>query len=442
MLQRFFKLAENKTDFRTEVLAGVTTFMTLSYILFVQPTVLSACGMDFGSVLTATCIASALATFAMGLYANYPIALAPGMGQNFFFAYTVVLQMGISWQKALGAVFLSGALFLLLSFFGFREKVIDGIPESLKEAIGVGIGLFIALIGFQWAGIVVDAPGTLLGLGNLASRPVLLSLFGLALTVILMVRGVRGAILWGIVASALCGLPLGVVKYHGLIGHAPLVSSTLFKLDIVGALDLGLLSVVFVFFFLALFDSVGTLVAVSGQAGFLREGKLPRARQALTSDALGSVTGALLGTSTVTAYIESAAGVAEGGRTGLANMVTGILMLLGLFFYPAAQMIGEGFPLAGGGRAYPVVAPALIVVGSLIVRNVSRIRWNDITEAVPAFLTMVIMPFASSITEGIAFGFISYALLKLVSGRGRDVHWIVYLFAACFVLRYAFLARA
>jgi AGZA family xanthine/uracil permease-like MFS transporter len=439
MLQRLFKLQENNTNLKTEAVAGITTFMTLSYIVFVQPTVLSACGMDFGAVLVATCLSSALATFLMGLYANYPIALAPGMGQNFFFAFTVVMKMGIPWEKALGTVFISGALFFLLSFFGFREKLIDGIPDSLKEAIAVGIGLFIALVGFQWAGIVVATPGSLVGLGVLHSKPVLLSLFGLLLTVILMAARVRGALLWGILATALLGLPLGVIRYHGLAGGVPSLTPTLLKLDITGAFNLGLVSVIFVFFFLALFDSVGTLIGVSSQAGLLVKGKLPRAREALAADAFGSVAGALLGTSTVTAYVESAAGVAEGGRTGLANMITGVLMLLCVFFYPLCQMVGEGFELAGGERAYPVVAPALIVVGSLMLRNVRRIPWEDTTEAVPAFLTMVIMPFAFSITEGIAFGFISFALLKLVAGRGREVHWIVYLFAVLFVLRYIFL---
>ncbi len=441
VLRGLFKLEENQTTVKTELVAGVTTFMTLSYILFVQPTVLSACGMDFAAVLAATCIASALATFGMAFFANYPIALAPGMGQNFFFAYTVVLQMGVSWPKALGAVFLSGVLFLLLSFFGFREKLIDGIPDSLKEAIAVGIGLFIALVGFQWAGIVVGAPGTLLRLGPLKSAPVLLSLFGLAFTVILMTLRARGAILWGILATAIVGLPLGVVRYHGMTGPPPSIQPTLFRLDVAGALDLGLASVVFVFFFLALFDSVGTLIGVSSQAGMLVGGKLPRARQALAADAFGSVAGALLGTSTVTAYVESAAGVAEGGRTGLANIVTGTLMLLSLFLYPLTRMIGEGVALPGGTRIYPVVAPALIVVGSLMLRNVKKIDWDDNTEAIPAFLTMIMMPFAFSITEGIAFGFISCALLKLITRRHKEVHWIVHVFALLFVIRYALLIR-
>jgi adenine/guanine/hypoxanthine permease len=439
MLQRLFKLRENNTNLRTEVLAGVTTYMTLSYIIFVQPTVLSACGMDFGAVLAATCIAGAIATFLMGLYANYPVALAPGMGQNFFFAYTVVLGMKISWEKALGAVFISGALFLLLSFFGFREKLIDSIPDSLKQAIAVGIGLFIAMIGFQWSGIVVSSPGTLVALGDMSSPPVVLSLLGLALTAVLVTARVRGALLWGILAMAVAGLPFGVVKYHGILGGAPSLAPTFMKLDIPGTLHLGLVSVIFVFFFLALFDSVGTLIGVSDQAGFLVQGKLPRAKQALVADAFGSVSGAVLGTSTVTAYVESAAGVAEGGRTGLANMVTGVLMLLSLFLYPLSQMVGEGYRLSNGSQIYPIVAPTLIVVGSMMLRNIGRIRWEDATEAIPAFLTMVLMPFAFSITEGIAFGFISYSLLKLATRRGSEVHGLVYLFAALFVARYIFL---
>lgn len=439
MLERLFKMKAIGTNPRTEVMAGMTTFMTMSYIIFVQPTVLSSCGMDFGSVLVATCLSSALATFLMGFYANYPIALAPGMGQNFFFALTVVTQMGISWEKALGAVFISGALFFILSFFGFREKLIDGIPSSLKEAIAVGIGLFVAFIGFQWAGIIVPASGSLVKLGDLHQVSVLLALFGFLLTAILFVLRIRGALLLGILATALLGLPAGIVRYHGLVAPIPSISPTFLKLDIAGAFDTGLVSIIFVFFFLALFDSVGTLIGVSNQAGLLVNGKLPRAREALSADAFGSVAGSLLGTSTVTAYIESATGVAEGGRTGLANMVTGVLLLASLFFFPVCQMVGEGYLMPDGTRIYPVVAPALILVGSLMMRNVRKIQWTDATEAIPAFLTMVVMPFAYSITEGIAFGFISYAALKLTARRGREVHWIVYLFAILFVLRYFFL---
>jgi AGZA family xanthine/uracil permease-like MFS transporter len=295
------------------------------------------------------------------------------------------------------------------------------------------------MIGFQWSGIVVASPSTLVALGSLHSAPVLLSLSGLVLTAILVAARVRGALLWGILATALAGLPFGIVKYHGILGRAPSLAPTFLKLDIPGAFDLGLVSVVFVFFFLALFDSVGTLIGVSNQAGLLVQGRLPRAREALSADAFGSVSGALLGTSTVTAYVESAAGVAEGGRTGLANMITGLLMLSALYLYPLSRMVGDGFRLSSGSQIYPVVAPALIVVGSMMLRNVGRIDWADATEAIPAFLTMVLMPFAFSITEGIAFGFISYSALKLVAGRGREVHGLVYTFAALFIIRYIFL---
>jgi len=285
----------------------------------------------------------------------------------------------------------------------------------------------------------VGSSGTLVSLGSLHSAPVLLSLFGLLLTVTLVSLRVRGALLWGILATALAGLPFGVVHFHGIMGKVPSLAPTFLKLDISGAFNLGLVSVVFVFFFLALFDSIGTLIGVSSQAGLLENGKLPRAKQALAADAFGSVSGALLGTSTVTAYVESAAGVSEGGRTGLANMVTGVLMLASLFLYPLSRMAGDGLKLSSGFQIYPVVAPALIVVGSMMLRNVRRIRWDDPTESIPAFLTMVVMPFAFSITEGIAFGFISYVILKLVAGRGREVHGLVYLFAVLFVVRYIFL---
>jgi adenine/guanine/hypoxanthine permease len=298
----------------------------------------------------------------------------------------------------------------------------------------------VAMIGFQWSGIIVGSPSTLVSLGSLRSAPVLLSLFGLLLTIILIAIKVRGALLWGILTTALAGLPLGVVQYHGIVGRVPSLAPTFLKLDIPGAFDLGLVSVIFVFFFLALFDSVGTLIGVSSQAGLLVNGKLPRAKEALTADAFGSISGALCGTSTVTAYVESAAGVAEGGRTGFANIITGILMLASLFLYPLSRMAGDGFRLANGFQIYPVVAPALIVVGSMMLRNVRRIHWDDATEAIPAFLTMVIMPFAFSITEGIAFGFISYALLKLITGRGKEVHGLVYLFSVLFIVRYIYLA--
>lgn len=441
LLESRFHLQANGTTVRTEILAGLTTFLSLSYILFVQPAVLSAAGMDFGAVLAATCLASAFATLLMGLYANYPIALAPAMGHNVFFAVTVcgALEaggLGFPWETALGAVFLSGVAFLLLSRFGFRERLLNAIPDSLKHATAVGIGLLIAFIGLQWAGLVVERRGILVGLGSLDRPPVLLSLFGLVLTGMLVARGNRGAILWGMLATTCLGLLTGLVTYSGLVGAPPSLTPTLLKLDVSGLLSTAGLTVVFLFFFLALFDTIGTLVGVSEQAGFLKDGRLPRAEKALISDAAGITAGALLGTSTITSYIESAAGVAAGGRTGLANMVTAGLFLLALFFAPLAHMVGGGYVTPDGVRLYPVIAPALILVGSFMLSGIRAVPWSDPTESIPAFLTILVMPLTVSITEGIAFGLISYSLLKLVTGRAREVHWLVYLFAALLSLRY------
>ena len=437
-----FDLQARNTNVRTEVVAGLSTFMTMSYIIFVQPAVLSICGMDHGSVLVATCLAAALGTFLMGALANYPIALAPAMGHNFFFVFTVCLTMGYSWQVALGANFISGALFIVLSIFSFRARLVDAMPQSLKSAIAVGIGLLIALIGLQWSGLIVDHPNTLVQLGDLHSTPVLLSLFGLVLIAALFALRVRGAILIGILATALLGWILRLVSFEGIVALPPSLAPTFLKLDILGVFRSGgftdILIIIFVFFFLDLFDTVGTLVGISERAGLLVDGKLPRAERALFADAVGTVVGTTLGTSTITSYIESAAGVSEGGRTGLANMVTASLFLLALFFYPLAKMIG-GEVVYGDLKLYPVIAPPLIIVGSMMMTSVKSITWDDYTESVPAFLAMIIMPLTFSITEGIAFGFISYALLKLLSGRGKEANAFIYVFAALFVLRYAFM---
>ncbi len=437
-LQRIFKIRENGTTPGREVVGGVTTFATLSYIVFVQPAVLSAAGMDFGSVMTATCLSSALATFLMGVLANYPIALAPAMGHNFFFAHTVVLAMGIPWEAALGAVFISGVVFILVSFVGLREKLINGVPECLKHSIAIGIGLLIALVGLEWAGIVVQQPGTLIGLGDIKSPPVLLSLAVLGTTCVLMSLGVRAAILAGIAVGVAIGIPAGLVEYRGLVSLPPSMAPTLFKLDIPGALSTGLFTVIFVFFFLDLFDTVGTLIGIGEEGGFIRDGRLPRARRAFLADAVGTVAGALMGTSTITSYIESATGVAAGARTGLANMVTAFLFVAALFFSPLVETIGGGYRV-GDTVLYPVIAPALVVVGSLMFRGARRIGWDDPTEAVPAFLTLVTMPVTFSITEGIAFGFISYSLLKLATRRLNEAHPIIHAFSVLFVLRYIFL---
>ena len=437
-LEERFALTANGTTVKTEALAGLTTFLTMAYIIFVQPAVLAACGMDFGAVLAATCLSTALATVLMAVLANYPIAVAPAMGHNFFFAYSVVLGMKVPWRVALGGVAIAGAIFILTAGFGLRERLITAIPASLKHAIAAGIGLLIAMVGLQWAGLIVGAPGTLVTLGNLHSRPVLLAIGALALTSVLMARRVPGALLWGIAASTAIGLPLGIVRYQGLVARPPSLAPTLLQLDLAGAFAPGMVAVVFVFFFLALFDSVGTLVGVGSQAGLMRDGTLPRARGALLADAIGTVAGALLGTSTVTAYIESGAGVAAGGRTGLASIVTAALFLGSLFLHPLVRMIGGGF-VVGQTTLYPVIAPPLILVGTMMIGGLRRVEWDDPTEAIPAFLTMIIMPLAVSITEGVAFGLLAHTLLKLTTGRGREVHPLMYIFAVLFLARYAFL---
>jgi AGZA family xanthine/uracil permease-like MFS transporter len=394
-LNRFFRLDENQTTVRVEMLGGITTFMTMSYIIFFQPAVLSAAGMDRGAVMVATCLSAALATLLMGLLARYPIALAPAVGHNVFFAVVVCGTMGYSWQVALGAVFISGSVFIVLSLVGTWEKLVAGVPDSLKHAIAVGIGLLIAFVGMQYGGLVVSEPTVLVQIGHLTSKPVLMALFGVALTAVLMVLKVRGAVLIGILATAALGIPLGVVQYQGILSAPPSIAPTLFKLDILGALQTGLVTVIFVFFFLDLFDTIGTLIGVSSQAGFLKDGKLPRSNQAMFSDAVGTVAGALLGTSTVTSYIESATGISQGARTGLANVVTSFLFLVALFFSPLAEMVGGQY-----------------------------------------IYSMTEMVGGESITEGIAFGFISYSLLKLVTGKGRQVHWLIYVFSVLFVIKY------
>jgi adenine/guanine/hypoxanthine permease len=440
IVERLFHLQENRTTVRSEVIGGVTTFMTMAYIIFVQPVVMAAAGMDMGAAMVATCISSAIAIFTMGLLANYPVALAPAMGHNFFFSYTVVLTLGYTWQQALGAVFVSGSLFILLSFSGLREHLLNAVPTSLKFAIAAGIGLLIAFIGMQWSGMVIAHPATLVSLGDLHSPPVLLSVAGLLVISSLLALKVRAALLIGICFSLLTAVVTGMVIFEGVVGPVPSIAPTLFQLDIPGAIQAGMLSIIFVFFFLDLFDTVGTLIGVSQEAGLLQEdGTLPRARPALFSDAVGTVVAALTGTSTVTSYIESAAGVSAGARTGLANMVTGSLFLMALFFAPIVRMVGGGIEYGEGGRLYPIVAPALIIVGCFMIRSILRIRWDDFSEAIPAFLTMLVMPLTFSITEGIAFGFISYALLKTVQGKFNEVPRVVTLFAVLFLLRYVFL---
>jgi AGZA family xanthine/uracil permease-like MFS transporter len=437
-LERQFAITAHGSTIRTEILAGLTTFLTMAYIIFVQPAVLSAAGMDFGAVLTATCLSTALATALMALLANYPIAVAPAMGHNFFFAYSVVIGMRVPWRVALGGVAIAGVLFVITAGIGLRERLITAIPASMKHAIAAGIGLLIATIGLQWAGLIVAAPGTLMTLGNLHSAPTLVAVVALALTGVLMARRVPGAFLWGILAATALGVPLGIVHFEGFASRPPSLAPTFMQLDVAGALAPGMFPVVLIFFFLALFDSIGTLVGVGEQAGLMRDGTLPRAKEALLADAIGTVAGATLGTSTVTAFIESGAGIAAGGRTGLTSLVTAALFILSLLFYPLVRTIGGGYAV-NGTTLYPVIAAPLVLVGTMMIGGLRHISWDDPTEAIPAFLTVILMPLAISITEGVAFGVLSYALLKLATGRGREVHPLIYAFAVLFLLRYIFL---
>lgn len=448
LVERVFKLSEHGTDVRREVLGGITTFLTMCYIIFVNPVILSAAGMDRGAVMAATCLSSAIATLCMAFLANYPIALAPGMGHNALFAFTICGALsaggfGLSWRAALACVFISGSLFILLSRFGFREAIVEAIPESLKHGIAVGIGLLIAMLGLQWAGIVVDNPATLVGLGSLRSKPTLVSIFGIIVTMIFMALNVRGAILFGIIICALVGWLAGITEFKGIVSMPPSISPTLLKLsfyELPWGKALDLIVIIFVLFFLDVFDTVGTLIGVSVQAGLLKEGKLPRAREALFSDAVGTVAGALLGTSTVTSYIESASGVAVGARTGLASVVTALLLLFSLFFSPLMEMFSAEVKV-GGAVLHPIIAPPLVIVGFLMMNSVRFIKWDDVTEALPAFFALIIMPVTFSITEGIAFSFIACSLLKLITGRVKEVHWLVHLFSILFIIRYIIMPR-
>jgi AGZA family xanthine/uracil permease-like MFS transporter len=439
MLERLFNLKEHNTDTRTEIMAGITTFMTMSYIIFVQPAVLGAAGMDPGAVMVATCISAALGTVLMGLMTNYPIALAPGMGENFYFTYIVVLTLGYSWQITLGAVFISGVAFILLSTVGLREKLITILPGCLKNSIPVGIGLLIALVGLEWSGIVVGHPVTYVTLGDITSTPTLLSILGLLVMAILFALRIKGAILIGFLVTAVSGMIIGLIEFKGVFAAPPSLDATLFKLEIPDVFaNPELLTVIFIFLFLDLFDTVGTLIGVSEPAGLMKNGKLPKARQALLSDAISTTAGALLGTSTVTAYIESTTGISAGGKTGLTSIVVALLFILAIFINPIVQMIGAGH-VVGGITLYPVIAPALIIIGVMMFKNIVNIDWEDYTESVPAFLTLLMMPLAFSITEGISFGVISYVLLKVVSGKGRKIHWLLYLIAILFIARYIWL---
>jgi len=441
MLERLFRLSESGTTVRTEVIGGATTFMAMAYIIFVNPGMLSSpggAGMDFGAVMAATCVASALATLLMGFLARYPIALAPGMGLNAYFSFIICGKMGVPWEIALGIVFISGVVFTILAVVRVREMILTAIPTTLKLATAGGIGLFIAFIGLHDGGIIKADPATFVTLGDLENPPTLVALLGLVVTGSLMAARVRGALFWGILATGVVGIIAGVTEFTGIVA-LPDMSPTFLKMRPLAALRLEYLAPIFVLLFFDMFDTVGTLVGVGTQAGYMKDGRLPRATQALLSDSIGTMAGAVVGTSTTTSYIESIAGVSSGARTGLANVVTAGLFLVALFFSPLAKMFGVGIEGPGGVLLHPITAPALIIVGCLMMKSVARIDWDDFSEAIPAFLTLIVMPFTYSISHGLAIGFTSYPLLKLLSGRGREVHWLVYVLAGLFVLRYIFL---
>ena len=427
VLERLFKLSENKTTFRTEVLAGVTTFLTMCYIIIVNPMILSETGMDHGAVFVATCLAAAIGCLVMGIIANYPIALAPGMGLNAYFTYSVCMGMGVPWQTALAAVFVSGLVFIAISMFKIREAIVNAIPMSLKFAIGGGIGLFLALIALKNSGIIVDNPATLVGLGDLKQPTVLLTLFGFLMIVVLHQFKVRGSIIISILVLTAISTLMGLSEFKGVVGEIPSIAPTFLQMDFEGLFTASLVGVIFVFFLVDLFDSTGTLVGVAHRAGLLQDGKLPRLKKALFADSTAIVAGAALGTSSTTPYIESSAGVAAGGRTGLTAVVVGVLFILCLFLAPLAQSVPSF-----------ATAPALLFVGVLMIQGITHIEWDDITEAVPAFLTIVFMPFSYSIADGIAMGFISYALIKLCTGKASTVPYMVWIVAVLWAIKFAF----
>ncbi|EHD0093166.1 NCS2 family permease [Vibrio vulnificus] len=426
MLERLFKLSEHGTNVRTEIIAGITTFLTMAYIIFVNPAILADAGMDRGAVFVATCLAAAIGCFIMGLLANYPIAQAPGMGLNAFFTYAVVLGMGYTWQVALAAVFVSGVLFILLSIFKIREWIINSIPLSLRTGISAGIGLFLAFIALKNAGIVVDNPATFVSLGDITSLAPTLAAFGFFLTIALVHRGVKGAVMIAILAVTALGLVFGDVQWAGVMSTPPSIAPTFMQLDFSAVFEVGMISVVFAFLFVDLFDTAGTLVGVATKANLIeKDGKLPRLNKALLADSTATSVGALLGTSNTTSYIESVSGVAAGGRTGLTAVVVGVLFLLALFFSPLAGMI----------PAY-ATAGALFYVAILMLSGLVSIDWRDLTEAAPVVVTCLLMPLTFSIAEGISLGFIAYAAIKLFSGKGRDVSLSVWIMSAIFIIKY------
>jgi len=429
LLDRYFKLTENQTTVKQELLGGATTFMTMAYIVVVNPQILAQAGMPPEGVVFATCISAAVATLVMGLYANYPIALAPGMSLNAYFTYSVCIGMHIPWRTALGVVFFSGVLFVLLTVTRVREQIVDGIPDCLKHSTAAGIGLFIAFVGMRNAKLVVASPATFVSIGNFSDPAVQGACFGIVLTLILMARRINGAILLGILGTTLFGIVRGIASWPSGVVALPQPSSTLLQLDFRSAMHLGLLEIIFAFLFVDLFDNVGTLVGVCEQGGFIKNGKIPRVGRVLLADGVGTMFGALTGTSTVTSYIESAAGIAAGARTGLSNVFVALLFLVALLFSPLATAV-PGF----------ATAPALILVGALMTQSIAHVKWADFTEAFPAFMTMLATPLTFSIATGLSLGVIAFSIVKLAAGKYREVSIVLWILTGLFLLRYIYLA--
>lgn len=426
MLEKLFGFDRNVTRVRTEVLAGITTFLTMAYILAVNPNILSATGMDKGALFTTTVVASAFATLLMAFYAKLPFGLAPGMGLNAFFAYTVCLTMGYSWQFALTAVLIEGLIFILLTVTNLREKIVDAIPVTLKNAIGAGIGLFISFIGLQNAGIIVNNDATLISMGNITSGTALLGMIGLVVTSLLLVKGVRGALLFGILITTLIGIPMGITKFDGIISTPPSIEPIFWQFEWHNIFTKEMIVVVFTFLFVDMFDTIGTLVGVTTKAGMMdKNGKIPHLKQAFMVDAIGTTAGAMLGTSTITTFVESASGVGEGGRSGLTAFVTAVCFLLSLFLAP--------FFLSVPGAA---TAPVLILVGLMMMSSVLKVDFTDYSEAIPAFICIIFMPLAYSISDGIVLGMISYVLINLLTGKYKKLTIGMYILAAIFVLKF------
>lgn len=433
-IAKYFEFSKHNTDFRRETIGGITTFLAMAYILIVNPIILSNAGMDQDALFTATAVAAIVGTLVMGLYARYPIALAPGMGLNAFFAFSVVLGMGIPWEHALAGVFVSGIIFLILALSGIREKLINAIPSGLKYAVSAGIGFFIAFVGLQNAGIIVANDATIVGLGDLRESGPALSIFGIAITAVLLTLKVRGAVFYGIIITAIAGMIFGIVDIPNQVlsmPPAPTALGAFFSplFDPSVMFSGTMLVVIFTFLFVDFFDTAGTLVGVATQAGLMKDNKLPRAGRALAADSVATIAGAAIGTSTTTAFVESSSGVAAGARTGFASVVTAICFFLALFFFPLLSVITE-----------EVTAAALIIVGVLMASSLSKIEWGRIDEALPAFLTVIAMPLSYSIATGIALGFIFYPLVKIFKGEAKNVHWIMYMMFVVFLLYFIFLA--